>query len=435
MKNSTKSNTNLVNILQLVSEEDVEKQFGSAMASIIATDQVITWAKFILTDDKPNVNGQRVPAEEFDNLIKTGVYKPIKMALGEIKDGHEDAKPIGVITNLTKEGNKVVALAALWDHEREEDVAQVKEMVNSNKPVNVSWEIFYGRHRDVDGISDLLDTILRAVTIVGMPAYAGRTQLLAVAAKKWSPAYIEKLPDENFLHIGNDGTRYFAYRDESGKIDPKRFPDILEEISSTSLPQNTLKVIRHQVNKLNSVIKADAGIRDLLDDDDFKTEEENVDKELEIEVADLKAKLAVASEKLTEKEAELTAYNEKLITAGSEIELLKKEIEPLREFKSEADNAAERDKKLSMIREKFISLKLDKAEEYFVENADKLLGLDESGLDFMLQEMVAFKEQEGTGGEGAASKKKTSGVPNVPGEGGSMSISDLAAALRERNKK
>ena len=186
--------------LYLVSAEDAEKQFGEAIASTVQTDQVITWAKFILTDDRPNKNNQRVPAEEFDNIIKTGIFKPVKMAIGSINDGHEDSRPLGVITNLLREGNKIYALAALWNHEREEDVNTVKGMVKDGKPVNASWEILYGNRRMVDGVEDLLDTVLTAVTIVGMPAYAGRTQMLAVAAVKWSPAYIEKLPDNSFLY-------------------------------------------------------------------------------------------------------------------------------------------------------------------------------------------------------------------------------------------
>lgn len=434
MKSTSKNDTDVVDMLQLISIEDVERQFGEAMASAVKTDGVVTWAKFALTDDKPNENRQRIPIEEFQNIIDTGIHKPIKMAVGEIKDGHEEAKPIGVITNLAIEGNKVMALAALWDHERTDDVSMIKDLVKSNKPVNVSWELFYGNSSVKNGVTDLLDVVLRAVTIVGLPAYAGRTQLLAVAAKKWSKAYIESLPDKHFLYIEKDGTRYFPYRDDKGKIDPSRFPVILEEISNTSLPENTLKTIRHQVTKLHSVISSDASIRELLEVEDNITEDYTLDNILEGKVAELESKLATASGALAAKEAELALAQEEVVTVTQTFKALEEEITPLREFKLEADKVAERDIKLSAIKAKFESLKLEKPEEYFSENADKLLGLDEPGLDFMLQEMVAFKE-EGAKGEGEASKKTTSGVPNIPGEGGKMTVSDLAAALRERNKK
>jgi hypothetical protein len=426
----------LDNTVQLISKEDVEKQFGEAMASAVSTDQVVTWAKFILTDDKPNENRQRIPAEEFDNLIRTGAYKPVKMALGEIKDGHEDARPLGVITNLTKEGNKVIALAALWDHERTEDVSTIKKMVKAGKPVNVSWEILYGNTLVKDGISDLLETVLAAATIVGMPAYAGRTQLLAVAAKKWSPAYISKLPDTSFLHIENDGTRYFAYRDENGKIDPSRFQPILEEIANAPIPTNTLKGIRHQVIKLNAMVTADASIRELLmeEGEDFKPEDYTLEtKELESKVSELEAKLALANDNLSAKEKELTDALALAEVANTTVKTLEAELTPLRDFKLESDKVAEKETKIAGIKTKFESLGLTKADDYFETNAEKLLGLDENGLDFMLQEMVAFKaEDKGTG----EASLKTSGVPNVQGTKDNLSdVKDLAAALRERNKK
>lgn len=420
--------------VKLVSQEDVTAQFGEAMASVVSTDQIITWAKFILTDDKPNENRQRIPAEEFDNLIKTGIYKPVKMALGEIKDGHEDSRPLGVITNLAKEGNKIVALAALWDHERTDDVQTVKSMVNDGKPVNVSWEILYGNSVTNNGVSDLLDTILKAVTIVGMPAYAGRTQLLAVAAKKWSPAYISKLPDTSFLHIGADGARYFPYRDEAGKVDPSRFPQILEEIAVTPLSEDVLKGLKTQVQKMNYVISADASLMELLGDGELTTEEYKLDtKELEGKVSELESKLALANDTIQAKEKELADALALAEDANKVVEGLKSELEPLKEFKLESEKVAERKVKLDGIKSKFDGLGLAKPEEYFVDNADKLLGLDESGLDFMLQEMVAFKSQETVTSE--ASIKKTSGVPNIPGEISQLSVTDLAAALRQRNKK
>lgn len=434
MKNNDKKDTNTQDVLQLLNKEDAEKQFGEAIASAVATDQIITWAKFILTDDKPNGNKQRIPLEEFNNIIKTGIYKPVKMALGEIKDGHDDARPLGVITNLTKEGNKIVALAALWDHERTDDVENIKDMVNNGKPVNVSWEILYGNSVTKDGVSDLLDTVLRAVTIVGIPAYAGRTQLLAVAAKKWSPAYINKLPDTSFLLKESDGTRYFAIRDDSGKIDPSRFDAVLEEIANAPLPQNTLKGIRHQVKKLQAMVKADASLLELLGEEDYNTEDYTLDtKELENKVSELEAKLATATDEKLAKEKELADALALAEVANTSVKTLEEELAPLRAFRQEAEQLEQKAAKLSTIKSKFESLNLSKPDEYFSENAEKLLGLDENGLDFMLQEMVAFKSEDG--GEGSASLKKVV-VPNIQAKHENLSDpKTLAAALRERNKK
>lgn len=436
MKSSSKTDSELENMVYLVSKEDVEKQFGEAMASTIGTDQVITWAKFILTDDKPNENRQRIPAEEFDNIIRTGTFKPVKMAIGEIKDGHEDSRPLGVITNLTKEGNKIIALAALWDHERSGDVNTIKTMVRDGKPVNVSWEILYGNSVIKNGISDLLDTVLAAATIVGLPAYAGRTQFLAVAAKKWSPAYISKLPDTSFLHIDADGTRYFPLRDETGKVDPSRLQPILEEMGTASLPENTLKGLRHQVKKLVTMISADASILELLMDEgvEFKPEEYTLEtKELESKVSELETQLALANDTLSAKEKELTDALALAEFANTTVTSLQEELKPLQEFKLKADKLVEKETKLSGIKAKFEGAGLVKEAEYFVTNEEKLLSLDENGLDFLLQEMVAFKAEDKGTGEASV---KNSGIPNFQGNKTNLSDpKEFAAALRERNKK
>jgi len=401
------TNNTIDSIVELISKEDVIAQFGEAMAASITASKAVTWAKFILTDDKPNKNGQRVPQDEFDNLINSGIFKPVKMAMGEIKDGHEDAKPLGVITNLTKDGNKIVALAALWDHERTEDVSTIKEMVNKNKPVNVSWEILYSSSTVKNGIVDLLGTILRAVTIVGMPAYAGRTQLLAVAAIKWSPAYIENLPDENFMYIERDGTRYFAFKDAEGSIDPSRFPSILEEMEQAPIPQNTLKDIKAQVGKLLSDASISGG-------KDINTEDYKLEKiELESKVSELTAQLALANNTLDIKEKELVTAKAQLDEANTAVKTLEEELNPLREFKDEANKVVERAEKLSAVKAKFEALKLVKEDSYYEENADKLLSLDDNGLDFLLQEMVAFVGEDKGEGEASLLKKRNSGIPNI----------------------
>lgn len=434
MKTTTKTDTNVEDMVYLVSKDEVEREFGEAAASAIATDQVVTWAKFILTDDKPNANRQRIPAEEFDNLIKTGIHKPIKMAFKQIADGHEDARPLGVITNLTKEGNKVIALAALWNHEREEDVAKVKDLVQSGKPVNVSWEILYGRERQENGVTDLLDTVLKAVAIVGMPAYAGRTQLLAVAATKWSEAYIAKLPDTSFLYTEN-GNRLFAIRDVDGKIDPRRLPVILKEIDNTPIAVDVQNRLKKEVAAMNFFIDANASIRELLSDgEDFNTEDYKLDtKELEGKVSELEAKLALANNELADKEKKLADALALAETANTTVKTLEEEIAPLREFKTEAEKVEARASKLTAIKEKFAGAGLEKPAEYFEANAEKLLGLDENGLEFMLQEMVAFKSNDKGTSEAAV---KGSSVPNIQGKKENLSdLSELAAALRERNKK
>jgi hypothetical protein len=164
---------------------DTENNIGEALASA-SLNPAFQWAKIVATDNIPNGNNQKVPINEFDNFIKTGRHSPIKMAIGKISDGHEEAYglPIGTITDLTTEGNKVIALTALWKKERPEDISALKQMYAEGNPPNVSWEISYD-YSDIDsddGSETLHGVQLNGLCVVGMPAYQGRTSFVAMAS-------------------------------------------------------------------------------------------------------------------------------------------------------------------------------------------------------------------------------------------------------------
>lgn len=164
---------------QFIDEEIPE---GETLAAI-SQNPTFRYCKFILTDDIPNVNKERIPLEEFDNLIRTGINAPIKMAAKEIKPGHKESFPLGVITALTKENNYIKGMAALWARERPEDVQMIKDLYDKGTPLNLSWEVLYtDKQEEDDGVIALRNTALRATTFVGLPAYAGRTPILAVAS-------------------------------------------------------------------------------------------------------------------------------------------------------------------------------------------------------------------------------------------------------------
>jgi hypothetical protein len=178
MINSVLSTTD-INIVQYIDREAGESE------AAISLNPTFTWAKFVLTDDKPNANGQRIPKDEYNNLIKTGIHAPVKMAVGGIAPGHKEALPIGVITNLREVNDKIEGLAALWTREREDDVISLKEMFAGGQLPQLSWEILYeDSSREEDGTEVLKGTSLRATTLVGMPSYEGRTPIYAMAAKE-----------------------------------------------------------------------------------------------------------------------------------------------------------------------------------------------------------------------------------------------------------
>lgn len=187
--NITKIGSKLLDMLYLIDEDEAKNELGEAFASFML-NPTVTWVKFVLTDDKTNANGERVPQEEFANLIKSGIHMPVKMVYGEIQ-GHPNSKPLGTITHLKEVQNDdgssaIIALAALWSKERPADIEYIKQRFAEKKPVDTSWEILYEDstlNSDKNSI-DLHGTVLSATTIVGNPAYQGRTPFLAISSKK-----------------------------------------------------------------------------------------------------------------------------------------------------------------------------------------------------------------------------------------------------------
>jgi len=307
---------------------------GEAFASVVR-NPAFRWAKFILTDDQPNVNKVRIPKEEFGNIIKSGILAPIKMAAIKMKDGHEESFPLGVIANLVEEGNRIIGLAALWKKERESDVEYLKALHDKKTPLNLSWEIFYRDSTKEDGIETLHGTVLKAATLVGRPAYAGRTQILSMAS----------------------------------------------QITEDTLSEEEIKALQE---------KAQA---------------------LEVENSELKVKLQTSEETVT--------------SLTTEKETLAQENASLVEYKTKIELAQAKTEKLAALKTKFKEAGIERDEDYFVQNEEKLLNLDEAGLDFILQELASFKETLSTASD------KTQKLPDMTKQKTNISGKDLGKALRE----
>lgn len=141
------------------------------------------WLEFILTDDEPNKNAQGIKQEEFSSLIKTGILMPMKMAIGTAESGHEDAAPLGTISALKIDGNKVSGRAAIWKSDRENDYNLLTTRSAAGKPIDISWEIvYYESVFDENNVEWLKAPILLGAAIVGEPAYSGRTPVISVAS-------------------------------------------------------------------------------------------------------------------------------------------------------------------------------------------------------------------------------------------------------------
>jgi hypothetical protein len=156
---------------------------------------LLSWVKFVFTDDQPNANKQGIKQSEFDNLIKSMKYMPIK-ANYEAESGllgHSDAKQIGIITAGQQEANKVVAVGALYNDEFPEIISFFKKETSEGRSVDFSWEIRYKESEIVDDCEWLKDTVTKAITAVKAPAYQGRTPLVSVSSFDWMKVIEEEL--------------------------------------------------------------------------------------------------------------------------------------------------------------------------------------------------------------------------------------------------
>jgi hypothetical protein len=338
---------NTILIKDKLSEDD-------AFASV-SLNPTLRWLKFILTDDQPNENKQRIPQEEFANLIKSGINMPIKMAEGDIANGHDDSKAIGVITHLKQVANKIEGLAALWSKERPDDVDLIINEFESGSPPQISWEIPYTEEDfDDEGVATLRGIILRAATLVRLPAFAGRTPVIAVAAKEIKPIEAEA--------------------------------EIKEDIN---MSEDKLKELTDQ--------------------------------------------LAQANERIVELEGQLKEKEEGFAS-------VEEELTDLREFKAQIDKDTEEAEKLASVRAAFAEAEIEKPDEYFIENKELLLSLDEASRDFMVQEMSAFaKTSVANASVSEEEEEEEEGLPAITNTEGVVDIlADPKAAgkqLRESRQK
>ncbi len=445
-RKTNKTITKGANSLQFISEDEIEQEINDAQASM-ELNPFVRWAKFILADDQPNGNGERLPVEEFDNVIKSGINMPIKMAEGRIEEDHSNASPIGVITSLKKEFingiNRIVGLAALWSVERPGDVAYLKTKSDNGEPVDVSYELKVADKIRNGNSIDLVGASLTAVTVVGRPAYLGRTPILAIASMEWTDEYINNLPDSSFLYIERGGdlegkpkeSRYFPIKNDKGILDVSQLKVVLTEAENSKIPEKYLGSIKDIVTSLLAKVDSGASLLQISEEvaplENNIVEEDTVELEqLKQRVSELETELANTKSSLTEKEQALTKANESLASLSGEKDSITTELEELRTFKKEIDDEVAKVEKLDAIKAKFSEASLNKEDSYFAENSEKLLNLSSDALDFMIQELVAFTKTSTQ-----ASLEDSKRFPNFSGDVSEISISEIAKALRERKSK
>ena len=152
-----------------------------------------------------------------------------------------------------------------------------------------------------------------------------------------------------------------------------------------------------------------------------KTKE--IPMELQEQLDELKAQLV-------ERDATIATQTTKLKEMEDEMSSLKTLNTELSEYKNTAEAKAQKEIKLTEIKAKFNDAKIAKDEQYFTDNADKLLAFEPAELEFFLQEMVSF------GSASAAKKEDKIEIPNLTNtEKKSSNPVELGKKLRELNIK
>lgn len=153
---------------------------------------LLTYAKFVFADDKPNGNNQGILYEEFPALAQSAVDMPIKIRfIASTAGGHKDSVPIGHIKKIEEETledgtHRLIADAVLYTEEFPKEINFLREAHASGNAPGLSWELNYKDEVKKDGVSWLKGLIARAATFVKIPAYGARTSLLALASTEMS---------------------------------------------------------------------------------------------------------------------------------------------------------------------------------------------------------------------------------------------------------
>jgi hypothetical protein len=166
----------------------------------------------------------------------------------------------------------------------------LKEKRDKNESIDISWELAYSeKNIREDGVEELLGVSMNAATIVGNPAYGGRTPIVAMASKQ-----------------------------EEEEVSEELEKDVIQEESSND------------------------------------------------ELAELKIKLEEAN----------------------------KELEDLRAYKQAVESAKAEEEKFASVKQKFNEAGLELDATYFDERREQLVNLDDSMVEFMIQEMIAFASKQ-----------------------------------------
>jgi hypothetical protein len=218
---------------------------------------------------------------------------PIKMAQGFIRDGHEFSVPIGTITSLQEHETFIEGIAALWGKEFPSEVTLLSDMNHTGEKPQLSWEILYTDSEidDETGIETFQDVALSAATVVGMPAYEGRTPIVSMAAKE---AY--KITQEEINEMDEKLQELEALvesmTNEKAELQGN-FDALTEELEALKTETVELRTFKEEIEAAEARAEKLEALRDLFSNsgieipEDFLADEENASKLLSMDLDQL----------------------------------------------------------------------------------------------------------------------------------------------------
>ncbi len=140
-------------------------------------------------------------------------------------------------------------------------------------------------------------------------------------------------------------------------------------------------------------------------EDNTAKEDKTLNDELKKNVELLETTVKDRDTKVAELEGQVKTLSENQVT-----EKLTKELDELRDFKTEVEEEKETQEQKSALRVKFSDKGIEKDDAYFEENEDMLLGLDDTALEFILEQEAKLAEASE---EKPKKEKKASQIPNL----------------------
>jgi hypothetical protein len=210
---------------------------GLVTASAHATHPFQSTIRFVFTDFQPNINRDAVPEAEAANIIATAQYMPVKIWMqgDRPSNDHDGAIPIGPITLIERDGDRLIGEAVVWKQEFGDVVEYLEKATAAQEPVNFSWELWHSDvERDSAGVRWLKDCVVAGITVVGKPAYAGRTPLLSFASTQ---SRLEALHERvQALEARVMGESTMVEEDESRELAPELTDDAVTAPALGSAP-------------------------------------------------------------------------------------------------------------------------------------------------------------------------------------------------------